>query len=191
MKNWIITSALLFAIIVCPFEAKPQEKPPIASLLWGCFVLALGAVAVIGVVKLCKKLDQLQYGTNAPPFFPPPITDPPPWITHGNLQGGLSLDCAPIPSHPLATPIPDTYSGGSFTNTWAMTIQASTDLQSWHDALAITVWESDSGGAFYATYRGGTNSGNYYFTQQTGTNSLPVDFTDGRAEKEFFRVTSP
>jgi hypothetical protein len=193
MKTWIITSILCLAIILMPSDAKPQEKPP-STVVMGCLVLVIGTIVVIGLVHLCKKIPAMNGSNDPPPTNPPPIMNPtnrPSWTKE---QRRMHLDWPQVPT--ISVSIPDPYAqhpsatGSTFTIKWSVTIQSSTNLRDWHDALAMTVWESDSGGAFYACARNGTNQ-TFYFTQQTGTNSIPVDFTDATAEKEFFRLVAP
>jgi hypothetical protein len=189
MKTWIVTIALCIGIVLMPSDAKPQEKPP--NPIFGCVVVIIGGIIIYGIYKLCKKIpDPKPPAEDDPPAPPPtnapPVFNPPPTVNQFTPQVFQAL--REIPSYSVS--ILDSYSGGTFTSKWAFTIQASTDLQSWHEAMRVTVWESDSGGAFYACSRNGTNQ-NFYFTHQTGTNSLPVDFSDGKAEKEFFRIVAP
>jgi hypothetical protein len=195
MKNWLIVSILCLAIVLMPSDAKPQEKPPMAGLVFGCVVIIIGAVGIIGIVKLCKKIPALNGDNAPPPTDPAPIFDPtqvlPPWIIHGNIQSGYYNLSSSTVSFPDPYNHQPSSTGVTFTNELRMTIQSSTNLADWHNALSLTIWESSGGGAFVATYRNGTNSGNFYHSSRSGTNTVPVDFSTGKESKEFFRVVQP
>lgn len=210
MKTLIIRVVTLLLVITfagpIALEAQttnsPPPPPPDKDLLAvACAVLAIGAVVIWGLWKICKKIPPLNppnSGTNAPPVNPPPTnsihTNPPAPPRKTALTTSdtfmFQLDLENVQRYSIAQyQFPDTVSGGYYTAKSKWSVLVSTNLTGdWYTTLTVSMFDNDySGGQLWAVYRDGTNLYNAYFMPGADFN-LPIDFALPGQPKEFFRL---
>ncbi len=204
LTKYTVTLLLVFTFVlpVAGFAQtkEPPPPPPQPKLLFlACAVLAVGAVIVWGLLKICKKLPSLPPpnnggGTNSPPTPPPsrpPVTNPPPhhrWSVEPLNIPGLELQDVQrydIAQYHFADPV----MGGEYSSKSKWAVQASTNLNSgWQTTLSVSVFDNDAtGGQFWAVYQDGENIYNAYYLPGAQFN-LPVDFALPDQSQQFFRL---
>jgi len=199
-----IVTLLLVISFATPCIAQPKDPPPPPPpqpklLFLACAVLAVGAVIVWGLLKICKKLPSLpppnNGGTNSPPSPPPsrpPVTNPPPhhlWL-QAPQSSLLKIDVEDVPRYDItAYHFPDPVMGGEFTSKSKWCVQCKTDLSGqWQTTLTVSVFDNDSSqGQLWAVYRSGTNLFNAYYLPGADFN-LPVDFALENQPQQYFRL---
>lgn len=173
-------------------EAEPQ-KDVWEFVVCAAIVVGVGVVVVVGLKAMCKGIPPVP---PAPP--PPPPTNPPPVINPTNAPPTnpppkkhwwsrmSTSDNAASVFNISGYKIPDTFSGYYYHTMVSMSLQSSTNLNSWGTEMTITQWVSD-GGMFFTFCTNGVPAMNVYTTLGS-TNYIPLDIGSGEEPRKFWRV---
>jgi hypothetical protein len=128
-----VTLLLVSLMLIVPGHAQ-QTQPPAKHnvIIMGCLVLAIGAVFVYGVYKLCEKL---------PPMDPPGDQPPPPVVIVTNYFP-VNTNLLTIIQHGSTTlqmPSRDLHQSPKW-QVVTLALESSPDLTHWSPSFYVTNW---------------------------------------------------
>lgn len=136
----IITLLLVIVIPILPLQSQTIPEPPPQKdnvLVFGCLVLFVGAVAVIGMVKLCKKIPAVDPPPQ-PPVVPPVLV--PPQYVNTNFFNTNTLS-----AHRMELRMPEkALMQTAQYQMVTLSMEWSSDMRDWDSMYFVTNWISDT-----------------------------------------------
>lgn len=140
-QHRLVSIILILSLVSLPLNAQQKpETPPQKDnvVVFGCLVLFVGAVAVVGMVKLCKKIPPVEPVPQPP--VAPPVLVPPQYINTNffatNNISAHRVEALRMPEAVLMqTPV---YQMVTFSMQW------SADMRDWDSMYYVTNWISDT-----------------------------------------------
>jgi hypothetical protein len=134
------TLLLILSILTLPLQSQTIPEPPPQKdnvLVFGCLVLVVGAVAIYGMVSLCKKIPAV----DPPPQPPvaPPVLVPPQYVNtnffNTNTISAHRMEALRMPEKALM----------QTANFQMVTLQMqwSANMRDWDSMYFVTNWLSD------------------------------------------------
>lgn len=197
--TWLLVSSLVAA----PIRVQADDDKD--NVIAACFIVALGAIVVSGLVYVCKKLPPppgtcgcgcgvMKCSCNGSPeqsallalTGPPVVTNavsasPAAALPPLQYVAGVTLESGSLTD--------STGNTWNYSDSWSMTLEASPDLQDWSRVVVIHGWTVATGGVLVNVVTNGVSAFNgFYSAPNNASNNIPVEFATGGSAREFFRM---
>ncbi len=184
----LITTLLIFSLLNLELRAEEPKKNA-ATIGVGCMVLAIGAIVVVGLILICRKIPDPNKPNNPPPPPPVPPTNRPPTNPTVKPKQRLLLPNT-IVYQTIVTNADGTMSPGW--NMIVVAVQQATNLSApWTTRNFVTNWIGPAGEVVSVLSDSAGRPLQTNWTVVQGTNDTLIDFegTESTWEpRKFYRM---